>query len=271
VTASVTGSLGKTIDQSARHQFYAVDVDLRHAFLPPPVSAVALDSRSGPLRIRSVWVPGAVNGILAEQRTNGLWTFLEHAAVEGGLRMVVMPRSSETTRGESLWSALRKRMRVASKGAVRLAIGVRGATMERGHDQLGELLALRHAAEEWDLDLALDLSGDVPHYLEAEAAILRLLPRLTLVRIPSWVSVTGELNTNDPISRRVVAILADQGYAGTISIIPARSPMQLPWTRTYPSAGDEWTRSLILDQYDRQRTDERQAPYISPELFREQR
>jgi hypothetical protein len=46
--------------------------------------------------------------------------------------------------------------------------------------------------------------------------------------------------------------------------------LQFPGTRTYPTLSDEWTRQLILDQYDRQLADDRPAPYISPELFREQ-
>ena len=207
---------------------------------------------------------------MAERRATGLWEFLQHAVENMGLRTVVMPRSSEVARGDFLGAELRKRLRETSHGVTRLAIGVKGSIVYRGHGQLAQLQTLRHTAEEWDLDIALDLAGDVPHYLEAEAAILRLLPRLTLVRIPSWVSSTGELNTADPISRRVVAILADQGYSGEISIVPARTPLQLPWSHRTPSASDEWTRTMILDHYDRQQANDRPAPYLSPEIFREQ-
>jgi hypothetical protein len=42
------------------------------------------------------------------------------------------------------------------------------------------------------------------------------------------------------------------------------------WASTAPSASDEWTRSMILDRYVRQRADDRPAPCISPEFFREQ-
>lgn len=270
IAASRVGSLGKTIEQAARHQFFAVDVDLRRTLLAPPVASVVLRAQNGPVRVRSVWVPGAIGGPFAAQRAAALTDFLEHAARGLGMRTVVLPRSADGAHGIALGASLRQRMQAVARGQVRLAIGIRGDMVHRGHDQLAQLQSLRHAAEEWDLDLALDLAGEVPHYLEAEAAVLRLLPRLTLVRIPSWVSASGELNTSDPISRRVVAILADQGYAGTISIIPSRGPLQMPWTRVTPTTGDEWTRSLILDQYDRQRPDDPAAPYISPELFREQ-
>ncbi len=270
VTTSWNGSLGKSLAHAELHQFFAIDLDQRRALFAPSLASVASQARTGVVRLRSVWIPGSIPGLLAERRTAGLWQFLEHAAGHMGLRTVVLPRSSEVTRGEFLGAELRRRMQSTAHGGVRLAIGVRGSTVHRGHDQLAQLQTLRHTAEEWDLDIALDLAGNVPHYLEAEAAVLRLLPRLTLVRIPSWVSASGELNTDDPISRRVVSILADQGYTGTISVMPARSPLQIPGTHTYPTMSDEWTRQLILDQYDRQRSDDRPTPYISPELFREQ-
>ncbi|MBA2470535.1 MAG: hypothetical protein H0V37_14110 [Chloroflexia bacterium] len=270
VGASWSGSLGRALQHAETHQFFAIDLDQRRSLFAPPVTSIAAQAQTGVVRLRSTWVPGSITGPLAAQRTAGLWRFLEYAARHMGLRTVVMPRSSEVSRGEFLGAELRRHMNAAAHGGVRLAIGVRGSVVYRGHDQLAQLQTLRHTAEEWDLDIALDLAGNVPHYLEAEAAILRLLPRLTLVRIPSWVSAAGELNTGDPISRRVVSILADQGYTGTISIIPAKSPLQLPRTRTYPTASDEWTRQLILDQYGRQFADDRPAPYSSPELFREQ-
>lgn len=264
------GSLGKALAHAEMHQFFAVDLDQRGALIAPSVAAVATQAQTGVVRLRSIWIPGSITGPFAAQRTASLWHFLEYTAEHMGLRTVVLPRTSDVGRGTFLGADLRKRMHAASNGAVRLAIGVRGSTVYRGHDQLAQLQTLRHTAEEWDLDIALDLAGNVPHYLEVEAAVLRLLPRLTLVRIPSWVSASGELDTNNPISRRVVSILADQGYTGTISIIPARSPTQFLGTRGYPTMSDEWTRQLILDQYDRQLSDDRPAPYISPELFREQ-
>ncbi len=270
VSPAWTGSLGKALGQAEAHQFFAVDLDLRRAAIVPSVASAASQARTGVARVRSVWIPGSITGLRTERRSADLWRFLDHAAGRMGLRTVVLPRSAEVTRGTFIGAELRKRMQVTSHGTVRLAIGVRGSVIHRGHDQLAQLQTLRHTAEEWDLDIALDLAGNVPHYLEAEAAVLRLLPRLTVVRIPSWVSPSGELNTDDPISRRVVSILADQGYAGTISIIPARPLMQLPGARTYPTTSDEWTRQLILDQYDRQLADDRPAPYISPELYREQ-
>jgi hypothetical protein len=263
VTPAAFGSLSRALAEAQAHQFFALDVDTRTTWMPTPVP------QAGVVRVRSAWVPGSIDGWLATRRRARLEAFLDHAAREMGLRTIVLPRSAEVRSGATLARELRARFGPQTQSGIRFALGVRGSLVPRGHDQLSQLSALRHQAEEWDFDLALDLAGEVPHYLEAEAAVLRLLPRLALVRVPSWVSPSGELNTGDPISRRVVAILADQGYAGTISIIPAPPLLPPIWSSTAPTASDEWTRSMILDRYDRQRADERPTPYISPELFRE--
>ena len=266
---SPLGSLGRTLRAAESLQFFAIDLDLRRALILPTPQALGRAGDQSLVRIRSAWIPGAINGPLASSRSDALWTALRHAATHLGLRTVVMPHRSEVTRGDWLGAESRRTFREGSLGMVRHAIGIRGASIQRGHEQLRQLQMLRHAAEEWDLDLALDLTGEVPHYLEAEAAILRLIGRLTLVRIPSWVSANGELNTADPISRRVVSILADQGYTGTISIVPMRPPWQVSWQPPAPTSSEEWTRAMILDQYARQRSDDLPAPYISPEIYRE--
>ena len=263
------GSLGHTLRSAESLQFFAIDLDLRQALLMPSPQALGQAGEGSLVRVRSVWIPGSITGPLSNSRTEALWTALRHSATHLGLRTVVIPHRSEVTRGTWLGPEARRMFRDDNLRNVRHAIGVRGAHIQRGHEHLRHLQMIRHSAEEWDLDLALDLTGDVPHYLEAEAAILRLISRLTLVRIPSWVSANGELNTADPISRRVISILADQGYSGTISIVPMRSPWHLSWQPPAPTSSEEWTRTMILDQYARQRNDDTSAPYISPEIFRE--
>lgn len=269
LNTSILGSPGMAIRAAESLQFFAADLDLRGTWRFPTARTLGGNGTDSLVRMRSIWIPGSVFGPFAAQRTTDLWTLLQEAVTTLGLRTIVMPHRSDVTHGEWLGAESRKHMSSASLGLVRHAIGIRGSRLQRGHDQLMQLDMIRRSAEEWDLDLALDLTGDVPHYLEAEAAMLRILSRLVNVRIPSWVSSTGELNTNDPISRRVVSILADQGYAGTISIVPMRPALQLPWTAISPTSSEEWTRSMILDQYARQHSPDHPAPYISPELYRE--
>lgn len=268
-TTSIMGSPGASLRAAEALQFFALDLDLRSSFRIPSAHALGADQPDNLIRVKSIWIPGSITGPLSSQRTDALWALLDKGARSLGLRTIVIPHSSEVTRGAWLGAESRRRSRETQRDYIRHAIGIRGSSINRGHDQLSQLQMIRHSSEEWDLDIALDLTGDVPHYLEAEAAIMRLLPRLTLVRIPSWVLSTGELNTNDPISRRVVSILADQGFSGTISIVPTRSPWQLPWAATAPTSSEEWTRTMIMDMYTRQRSDDLPAPYRSSELFRE--
>ncbi|HYI24918.1 MAG TPA: hypothetical protein VD767_05865, partial [Thermomicrobiales bacterium] len=192
VEPTILGSLANAFLRAHDHQFYAIDVDLRGTWLPATLPESA---NADVVRIRSAWVPGRIEGWLADRRRARLSAFLNQAASSMGLRTIVVTRSSDRRNGNLHIAALRNDLSADARSSVRFALGVQGARVSSGHDQLAELTALRHMAEEWDLDLALDLSGDVPHYLEAEAAVLRLLPRLTLVRIPTWVTRTGELNT----------------------------------------------------------------------------
>jgi hypothetical protein len=268
-TTSILGSPGASLRAAEALQFFAVDLDLRSAFRMPPARLLGATQPGNLVRLRSIWIPGSISGLMSSQRTDALWSLLDLSARSLGLRTIIIPHSSDVSHGTWLGAESRRRLRETQRDFIRHAIGIRGSSIHRGHDQLSQLQMIRHSSEEWDLDIALDLTGDVPHYLEAEAAIMRLLPRLTLVRIPSWVSSTGELNTNDPISRRVVSILADQGYTGTISIVPMRPPWQLPWLASAPTTSEEWTRTMIMDMYMRQRSDDLPAPYRSPELFRE--
>jgi hypothetical protein len=65
----------------------------------------------------------------------------------------------------------------------RLLIGVNTSQLRGGRPHLVQLGALRHFAEEWDLGVALDLTGRLDPTWEAEAAVTRLGQRLQLLRV----------------------------------------------------------------------------------------
>jgi len=270
LTAGAMGSLGNALEACASHEFYAVDLDTRQAIKPPSDFGRHPAVVSGPVRVRSTWIPGSITGPLASQRTERLWGFLDHAVAHLGLRTIVLPRRSEVVRGDYLGPELQNRLRAVAGRDVRVTIGIRAADGRHGHDQLVEMLNLRHAAEEWELDLALDLTGPVPHGFEAEAAVMRLLPRLTLVRMESWVMANGDLASTQAITRRATATLAEHGYRGMISVVPSSPPVRWPWSTPSPSTAEEWTRKLIMEQYDRRLGDSSTPSNPHSELFREQ-
>ena len=65
----------------------------------------------------------------------------------------------------------------------RILLGLTTSQLRGGRPHLVQLGALRHFAEEWDLGVALDLTGRLDPTWEAEAAVTRLGQRLQLLRV----------------------------------------------------------------------------------------
>jgi len=249
--ASWFGSLGGQIRTASEHEFYSIDVDLRSSWMAPSWSAMAPLLSREMIRVRSVWIAGMLTGPLVNQRTDRLMDFLRGCRREHGLRTIVIPRAAHIRRGSSLGPHIRKFAAEGTGAVPRVAVGIRGA--DRGH--LDQLRAIRRLAEEWDLDVALDLTGSVPRDWEAEAAIMRLLPRLALVRITP-VADDGPYRTpivGRSIAARSVAILADQGYTGPISVAAPAHPLRSLVAAARPGQLEKLARDAVLDQYDRQR------------------
>lgn len=112
----------------------------------------------------------------------------------------------------------------------RVTLVLRPIDLEGTRAHLATMSSLRRTAEEWDFDLALDLCGAVDPRWEAEAAIQRILPRLTLIRLSAS---GGELapGSRGRLSRRSLAYLLDQSYSGTLSLVPA-----IRWTENLSAA-----------------------------------
>lgn len=253
--ATWLGSLGSLIQSASAHEFYSVDIDLRSSWLAPSWPAVASQLSRHMIRVRSVWIAGMLAGPLVSQRTDRLMEFLKGCRRDHGLRTVVIPRAAHIRRGSSLGPLIRQFAAERGGPVPRVAVGIRAIDLgaERGH--LDHLRSIRHLAEEWDLDVALDLTGQVPRDWEAEAAIMRLLPRLALVRITPQ---SGDGLYHRPMAARSmaarsVAILADQGYTGPISLASPVHPLRSLVGSGGPGELEIMARDAVLDQYDRQR------------------
>ncbi len=239
-----------TIDaeDAANAGLYGIDLDLRRAWRAPGEADI---ERLDGVRIRSVWLPTSYGGMAVDGRTDRLRAFLRAAATRNGLRTVVLsPRAT----AENVPINVMAHEQAKAFG-LRLALEVRAETLldERG-PHLTRVANFRRFAEEWELEIALDLgSGDLAGW-ETEAALMRLFPRLTLVRIGPMHGPGGHhaVTPGASVSIRTVKMLADQAYGGLISIMPTM-PQSAWWSwASHPSLATAITgREEILATYDR--------------------
>lgn len=268
------GSMGGMIESASEHEFYSVDVDLRSSWITPSWTVTEMRLSGTMVRIRSVWIPGIMAGPFSKLRTDRLMEFLRGCRNDHGLRTIVIPRAAHVRHGSSLGPHIRQFAAERTGSSPRMAVGIRAVDLggQKGH--LDHIRSIRHLAEEWDLDVALDLTGPVPRDWEAEAAIVRLLPRLALVRIAPEAGdglYDHRSIATRSIAARSIAILADQGYSGPISLAPSVHPLSMLVAARGPGERELIVRNAVLDQYDRQR---QQAPLwntpkrlIPPELI----
>ena len=218
-SVSTLGSAANALAVGHAGPFYALDLDLRDAWLPPAWDQIASRHAQSTIRLRSLWLPATLTGFNIDRRHTRISELLAHGRDDLGLRELIVPRLSAETPGVNL-AAEARAFTKASNGVVRIAIGIRAASLMRHADHLDRLAAVRRTIEEWDLAVALDLTGDIPTGWEAEAAIARLVLRMSLVRLEPWLLPTGQPNLTPAgqLAARSLAMLADQGYAGIISL-----------------------------------------------------
>lgn len=214
------GNLGKGLHAAQHAGLLALDVDLRDVWFSPNSTTQLLDAARHITRIRSIWLPSDITGLLTERRLATLRDFLMQARQDFGLRHLILPRAQDGKPEKDVIRTLARDISKQKTGTpVRLAIGLRASDFRHDRWHLDQLTSIRRMAEEWELDLALDLTGNISLAWEAEAAILRVFPRLVTVRLGQWRQEDGSLlsNQSGQIANRTIAMLIDQGYSGTLS------------------------------------------------------
>lgn len=217
------GSMRHAVSVADHSTLLALDLDLRTSWAIPKVGAFEQASQALSLRLRSIWLPGALTGVASERRLHALELLLAEARQNFGLRSIIVPRQvANGDRGTAIQKLARAVASSKSGSNCRLTIGLQAGDFRHDRWHLDQLVGIRRMAEEWDLDLALDLTGNVSLSWEAEAAVLRVLPRLTLVRLGQWRREDGTLapNQTGQIAGRTITMLVDQGYSGVISLVP---------------------------------------------------
>jgi hypothetical protein len=137
--------------------------------------------------------------------------------------IVPLDRLNGGRKSQAFDSTAMNELRRAVPEASSIAVAINPVNHEGTRSHLDRISALRHMAEEWDVDIALDLTGDVDARWEAEAAMLRLGDRLKVVRLvpPSFDRAFvghDSLHVREVSVARVLAAIADFGFGPTLSI-----------------------------------------------------
>ena len=221
VTLLVRSLTPRTIDAAratsarARLDGVAVAMDHRH-LLPgpwhPPIHTT----------VDSLWLPVAPGRLLSEWRRGRL---VGTASGFTTPRLVVPWAVGSGKDGERQASAglIAELNRHVTAGRITLAISPDNRHPVR--EQLMAMSALRRLAEEWDYDIALDLSGRHDGPWEAEAALHRLMPRLTTVRIGPLSRVGWTVSTDLRLANRVLTAARDIAFTGTFVITSSEGPL----------------------------------------------
>lgn len=203
-----------------------IDLDLRGSFVPWRVDPSAAPA--------AVWLPSTALDSAVTTVVGGLRRWTGDGIL--GTIAVDMPGNDEIQQGimahlDALADSL-----AGDDGRPHVAIGLRSARLIGGRRHLAMLTAIRRLTEEWNLGIALDLTGAFDPQWEAEAAIVRLGKRLVLVRVGSRAIAPGPID-RDRVARRALRAAIERCPDVTVSIEPA-----LPWWQVFSSSerGRSW-------------------------------
>src|SRR4051812_12904299 len=103
-----------------------------------------------------------------------------------------------------------------------IVLGIPSIALRGGRPHLVQLGGIRRFAEEWDLPVAVDLSGQFDPTWEAEAAIARLGERLCLLRISASAPSRAAVG-RDRVACRALHAAMDGDHVLEVAVAPARS------------------------------------------------
>lgn len=216
-----------------------IDLDLTGRRCGDPAK-LARDLAEASLAIRAIWLPDQ-HARRTGHRYERLPDLVGRLADElrPGSVLIDRPHNRADARQASLLNDIRANI----PPTTRIVYVIRPGSLAGTRDHLADLTALRRYAEEWDLELALDLHGPIDPKWEAEAAITKLRSRLSVVRF-------GPLASRPPgrgrerATARVIATLADGLFPGVIAISPQVRHARFPTTSALAGSIAETVGSL---------------------------
>ncbi len=205
-----------------------LDVDLSHGLTRLRLEYLSARTAATGVAVRSVWLPPPLpphpKGRWFGRREQQGWALVQAGSVD----TVVVERMNPTPARAGMVPLDLVNLRRLVPSKTQIAIGLRSRDLEGTRDHLFALAALRRYAEEWDFQLALDVSGRIDPAWEVEAALMRLLPRLALVRL-RWPLCPHAQHGPDCTTARTVATLKDLRFTGNIAIVPSVGMWQRWW------------------------------------------
>ena len=149
--------------------------------------------------------------------------------------------------------SLRDVMKIASAGNTNnwpfaMSIGLPSGALRGGRSHLVQLGGVRRLLEEWEVPLALDLSGRFDPTWEAEAAIARLGSQLRYLRMRVSAPARAAIGADRVACRALLAAL-DRGWITDLALSPSGAKILPPFPST--SGGNSY-RSAIEFVQERQ-------------------
>jgi hypothetical protein len=172
------------------------------------------NGESGGLPVRSIWFSPAM---LKSKRCQMLLDSIAERQTSKPPLVVVAMSAPSTVR--EVTREMQPSLRSFREWPV--AIGLPSIAFRGGRPHLVQLGALRRFAEEWDLAIAVDLSGRFDPTWEAEAAIARLGERLGLLRIRATASSRSAVG-RDRVACRALHAAIDRDRPVDVAITPTR-------------------------------------------------
>jgi hypothetical protein len=139
--------------------------------------------------------------------------------------VVLLPESSGIDHDQTVIKSTSKALG-ACVWAAGSVIAVPAQATDGGRAHLTRLRGLRRLAEEWEMQIALDLSTKTDARWEAEAAIQIVGPRLSILRLRA--PIRDGVGRHSDVLVRAIRASADLGFSGVISIAPS-TPYWLAW------------------------------------------
>lgn len=191
-----------------------LDVDATSAL------ATWLAGRFGPsddmyIPVRAVWLPAG--GIQSSPSRRLIEKIAERQQDAIPCVVVTLPAGAslqELTRQLELAGWLSQSLHVV--------LGLPSTALKGGRPHLVQLGAIRRFAEEWDLSVAIDLSGQFDPTWEAEAAVARLGERLTMLRINASAPSRAAVG-RDRVACRALHAAMDRDLMLDVAVAPVKS------------------------------------------------